>query len=117
MKYVCVVIAAMLLSTVSMAEAKLPFVGARFFRFYEGSAMVGKITIEKNGMTKIETGADLSFVAYQGKLDKKMKDSGGDSEFYRVDKNKIYLVDKKGKVKKECGNDYNQPCVTELISM
>ena len=89
---------------------KLPFIGERSFNFYGGNWNEECIKINKNGQTTIYncgTGGGAGDVEYKGKYKNPLP--GG----YLIHNNKIFLLNEKGELTKDCKGD-GAPCIEEL---
>lgn len=87
-------------------ELNLPFVGKRYFNFGGGYAAYEEfINISANGETEIGTAKpafgdkDNQQTYYKGLFKKVVKTK---YNIYKIEKNKIFLVDEKGKIRNNC---------------
>ncbi len=95
-----------------IAAETLPFVGKRLFNFMGGSGTEQSITISKDGKTKIMFhGVTSSSTEYKGKFTNPIKLKDGTGYLFKDDK--VYLLQKNGKVEQGCKDD-GVPCVSEL---
>ncbi len=92
-------------------KQKLPFIGTRYFNFMGGTGTNQAITIDKNGKTTISKNFHGTFhgtvstgVVYQGKFSNPItiNDRGIIIYKYLFKENKIYILDKDGKIEKDC---------------
>lgn len=100
-------------------STQLPFVGTRHFNFYGGTQTAQSLTIYKNGDIVLEI-FDTSSETIRIKKGKYAKlIPVGDGYYYKIIKNKIYIVDKKEEVQSgECatiiGGELRNICISEL---
>jgi hypothetical protein len=87
-------------------ELNLPFVGHKYFNFGGGYAAYEEfINISANGVTEIGTAKpafgdkDNQQTFYKGPFKKVVKTK---YNIYKIEKNKIFLVDEKGKIRNDC---------------
>lgn len=80
--------------------ANLPFVGTKYFNFAGGSGTEESIKISRNGHTVIMAhGVGGNFVEYSGKYKNPITlDNYPDIKYKIINKNKIALLDDKGRV-------------------
>ncbi len=91
-------------------KQKLPFIGTRYFNFMGGTGTNQSITIDKNGKTTISKffhgtfhGTGSTGVVYQGKFSNPITiNYYGDIYKYLFKDNNIYILDKDGKIEKDC---------------
>lgn len=100
-------------------STQLLFVGTRHFNFYGGTQTVQSLTIYKNGDIVLEI-FDTSSNTIRVKKGKYVKlIPVGDGCYYKIIKNKIYIVDKKEEIQSdECttvmGGELRNICISEL---
>ncbi|MBL0202342.1 MAG: hypothetical protein IPP81_19955 [Chitinophagaceae bacterium] len=97
-------------------KIELPFLGTKYFNFMGGSGTGQSITITKDGTVILksygapEAGTDPS-INYKGKYAKIIKVNK--DEIYKIEGNKIYMVNAKGVVEKGCEGE-GIPCISGL---
>ena len=91
----------------------LPFVGTASFNFMGGMGTAEEITIRPDGTTivaSIPGNTTRRVVSYRGKFVNPIP--VGEGLYYRIDGRRISIVDREGRLQKDCANG---PCVEELF--
>ncbi|MBL0202349.1 MAG: hypothetical protein IPP81_19990 [Chitinophagaceae bacterium] len=97
-------------------KIELPFIGTKYFNFMGGSGTGQSITITKDGTVilkshgapEAETEPSVNFKGKYSKLIKVNK-----NEIYKIEGDKIYMVNAKGVVEKGCEGE-GIPCISYL---
>ena len=97
---------------------QLPFIGEKYFNFGGGSGTGSSITITKDGLVIIRgvpsPGAEKfgakGEIEFKGQFKTIIKTKDGIR--YKIEANKISMVDAKGNVEQGCGNLGDEPCST-----
>ena len=96
----------------------LPFIGEKYFNFGGGSGTGSSITINKDGLVIIkgvpDPGAERmgakGDIEFKGQFKPIIKLKNGIR--YKIETNKISMLDSKGNIEQGCGNLGDDPCST-----
>ena len=104
--------------SINKTNPELPFIGEKYFNFYGGTGTGSTITIDKAGLMTIkgepsmaaaESGAK-GIIEYKGPFKPIIKTKDG--IIYKIEADKISIVDAKGNIERGCGNLGDEPCST-----
>jgi len=96
-------------------QKELPFVGQKSFDFYGGAGTGSLVKINQNGRTRLEIiGTQSSSVDYEREFINSIKLKDEITYFFK--NGKVYLLDSKGQVEKDCKGDGTE-CVADLYDV